>query len=143
MLVKHVLERKAGGLTTISGTKTIHDAAAQLALAKIGVLIVADDGGAMDGILSERDIVRAVAAQGPSALWKPVSDVMTQKVVTCTPDDTVNTVLDKMMGGNFRHMPVMTDGALTGMLSIRDLMHARNEMVEAENTALTGMIAGY
>ena len=88
-------------------------------------------------------MVRALAALGGTAMSKTVAEVMTAKVITCTAEDTVTSVLDKMMSGNFRHMPVMQDGSVTGMLSIRDLMSARTEMIEAENSALTGMIAGY
>ncbi|MEL7216498.1 MAG: CBS domain-containing protein [Pseudomonadota bacterium] len=143
MLVQHLLDRKASGVTTIGAEATIADAAAELSARKIGVLLISSDGSALDGILSERDIVRGLATSGAGVLTQPVSKLMTSKVVSCTPGDTVTSVLDKMSSGNFRHMPVLTDGKLTGILSLRDLMGARVEMAEAENSALTGMIAGY
>ena len=143
MLVQHVLDRKASGVTTIGADATIADAAAELSARKIGVLLISRDGSALDGILSERDIVRGLATSGAGVLTQPVSKLMTSKVVSCTPKDTVTSVLDKMSSGNFRHMPVLTNGTLTSILSLRDLMGARVEMAEAENSALTGMIAGY
>lgn len=143
MLVKHLLDRKSGGVKTIPGALSVTEAVSELAARRIGVLVVSETGDTVDGILSERDIIRGLAAQGAAVLSQPVSSLMTAHVICCVSDDTVTSVLSKMSAGNFRHMPVLKDGMLEGILSLRDLMSARAAMVEAENTALTDMISGY
>lgn len=143
MLVKHVLDRKPQGVTTVTSEKTLLDAAAVLSARKIGALIVSENGESIDGIISERDIVRGISAYGPSCLSRELKEFMTANVQCCTPADTIFSVHERMSSGNFRHMPVAEDDRLVAMLSIRDLMAARTQMVEAENDALTGMIVGY
>ncbi|MGB0497762.1 MAG: CBS domain-containing protein [Rubricella sp.] len=143
MLVKHILDGKSNAVRHVAPGDTISAATKLLAEHRIGVLTVSSDGVALDGILSERDIVRGIAQSGASALTGTVADLMTKNVECCTVEETVASVLERMSRGNFRHMPVMTEGKVAGMISIRDIMRARTAEIEAENSALTGMIAGY
>jgi CBS domain-containing protein len=109
---------------------------------KIGAVVVSEDGVNVGGIISERDIVRAVADGGGSALQQPVSSVMTEAVITCDRADSVESVMQKMTSGRFRHVPVVADGALLGIISIGDVVKRRIEDAEAEAEHLRGFIAG-
>ena len=100
------------------------------------------DGASVDGILSERDIVRELGKRGGGCLDDAVSSLMTNAVIACHPGDSVLSVLEKMTDGRFRHMPVIEDGAMIGVVSIGDAVKARIDEVESENSALTDMIAG-
>ena len=143
MLVKQILSSKPiGNVVTISPSATVAEAAALLAEYRIGAVIVSSGGGALDGILSERDIVRDVAKTGAGCLDKTVGDLMTTSVIACKPGDTIVSVLEKMTDGRFRHMPVVDGGAMVGVVSIGDAVKARLDEVEHENSALTDMIAG-
>lgn len=126
---------------TVKPEETIAAAAAVLARNRIGAVIVSRDDAIVDGILSERDIVRCLATEGGAALEKPVSALMTPEVIACQPDDTALDVLGKMTDRRFRHMPVVEDGRMIGVISIGDVVKARIGEIEHENDALTGMIA--
>lgn len=128
-------------IITVRPEDTIAAAAAVLARNRIGAVIVSRDDAIVDGILSERDIVRCLASVGGAALEKPVSDLMTPEVIACQPDDTALNVLEKMTDGRFRHMPVVENGRMIGVISIGDAVKARMDEIEHENDALTGMIA--
>lgn len=144
MLVKQILAGKSmDGIITIKSTDSVNDAAAILAAKKIGALIVSDDGKTVDGILSERDIVREIGSRGADCMRDEVGKMMTSSVIACHPGDTANSVLEKMTDGRFRHMPVIDGGAMVGVISIGDVVKARISEVESENTALTDMISGY
>ena len=113
-----------------------------LAEKKIGAVVVSEDGVGVGGIISERDIVRAVAEGGGDALQQSVSSKMTAEVITCDRSDSVESVMQKMTAGRFRHVPVIADGALLGIISIGDVVKRRIEDAEAEAEHLRGFIAG-
>jgi CBS domain-containing protein len=119
----------------------VTDAANILARYKIGAVIVSRDGSAVDGILSERDIVRALGTTGIDCMTKQVKDLMTSEVTGCRMDDTANSAMETMSSGRFRHMPVVEDGKLVGVISIGDVVQARINEIQSENSALTGMIS--
>jgi len=104
---------------------------------------VSADGASLDGILSERDIVREMGKRGTACLNEPVSNLMTAKLVTCSPSDTALEVLEMMTKGRFRHIPVMEDGNMIGLISIGDAVKARLAELAMEKDALEGMIMGH
>lgn len=143
MLVKHILQSKAQmGILTVKPGDTISDAAVILSEKRIGALIVSENGNTIDGILSERDIVREIGKNGVGCMSDSVSKLMTSTVVACGPDDNVIRLMSKMSEGRFRHMPVVDNGKLIGVVSIGDVVKARIESIELENAALTDMIHG-
>jgi CBS domain-containing protein len=129
------------GIITIKPNETVATASEMLAKHRIGAVIVSRDGKIVDGILSERDIVRALGTGGQSCLTKPITDIMTAEVIGCHPDDTANSVMEKMTSGRFRHMPVIEDGKMIGVISIGDVVKARIDEIQHENEALTDMIS--
>jgi CBS domain-containing protein len=104
--------------------------------------VVSEDGVRIAGIVSERDVVRALARQGRSVLEEPVSTVMTRDVQTCAVDERATQLLRRMTTGRFRHLPVVEDGALTGLISIGDVVKFRIAEIEMEKGALEDMIKG-
>jgi CBS domain-containing protein len=104
---------------------------------------VSADGAKLAGILSERDIVRELGRRGAACLGDPVEALMTRDVVACAPSDRTNDVLQKMTDGRFRHMPVMQDGRMVGLISIGDVVKARLSELSTEVDALEGMIKGF
>lgn len=129
-------------ISTIRPDQTVAEAANLLSEKRIGALIVSDDGGHIDGILSERDIVRRLGAEGADALARPVGEVMTTGVQTCSGDDTAIGLLGRMTRGRFRHLPVTgPDGRMAGILSIGDIVKARLEEMERENQAMAEMLS--
>jgi CBS domain-containing protein len=143
MLVSTILQHKPSGVITAAPNMTIEQLAALLAGRKIGAVVVSTDGAALEGIVSERDIVRALGQRGAAALPAPISTIMTSTVVTCTMDDRANSVLQRMTDGRFRHMPVMAGAAVVGMISIGDVVKARLSELAMEKDALEGMIKGF
>lgn len=144
MLVHQVQKTKeATGVVTVAPEATVSDAAKVLSEKRIGTVIVTEDGRTPVGILSERDIVREIGRSGTGCLPRPVADYMTRNVVTCTPQSNVREVLEKMTEGRFRHMPVVDDGALVGLVSLGDLVKAQLSQLKMEKDALEGMIMGY
>jgi len=119
-----LVEATGGHFATVAPTDTIKAAAVTLNRQRVGAALALDGAGALAGILSERDIVRAVGTHGSRMLGLPVSDVMTRSVRTCSPDDSVDTVLGMMNTLRVRHMPVMRDGRVIGLLDVRDLLAA-------------------
>ena len=121
MHVHQILKSKGDGpVITITSKTSIAEAANVLAERRIGGLIVSSDGTQVEGILSERDIVRSLALRGAVCLEETVGDLMTRNPVCCSKDDTADSVLQKMTNGRFRHMPVTEDGALVGIITIGD-----------------------
>jgi CBS domain-containing protein len=106
----------------------------------IGAILITDGQGHIEGIISERDIVKAVGREGPGALDKPVGDIMTRSVVTCADSDTINDVMSQMTKGRFRHVPVVTDGQVTGVISIGDVVKYRIAQVEQEAESMRSYI---
>ena len=131
MSVRHIMSDKGRDVVTAGADATLAEIAAILFEKRIGAVVITE-GEAIRGIVSERDIVRALATVGADALDKPVRETMTQKVVTCTGDDTVDELMEKMTSGRFRHVPVVEDGKLAGIISIGDVVKARIEEVERE-----------
>src|SRR5690606_350956 len=109
---------------------------------KIGAVIVTGSGGKVAGILSERDIVRAVATKGADSLNSPISQIMTSKVTTCGESHWINQVMELMTNGRFRQLPVEEDGKLVGIISIGDVVRRRIEDVEREAEEIKAYIAG-
>jgi CBS domain-containing protein len=144
MIVQQILRQKAvRGIETISPDSTVTEAARRLSSLRIGALIVSSDGERVEGILSERDIVRELGARGPSCMSERVDTLMTRKVSACAMDDTAEQVLGRMSEGRFRHMPVLQDDRLAGVISIGDVVKARLSEVEGEKHALEDMIRGF
>ena len=144
MKVHQILKSKADvGVMTIAPDATVADAAAQLSARKIGSLVVSDDGKKVMGILSERDIVREVGKRGAGCLTEAVSEMMTKKLVTCDTHETADAVLQTMTNGRFRHMPVVEDGQMVGLITIGDVVKARLSELAMEKDALEGMIMGH
>ena len=143
MLVSQILKQKPQGVITALPSATIAELAAILAEKKIGAVVVTTNGKTVQGIVSERDVVRVLGQKGASALNSPISTIMTAKVVTCPLDVRATNVLQIMTEGRFRHMPVLGDGQLVGMISIGDVVKARLSELAMEKDALEGMIKGF
>ncbi|MGB0926860.1 MAG: CBS domain-containing protein [Pikeienuella sp.] len=143
MNVRQMLgNRAAADIATISETESLSDAAAILSVRKIGALIVTSSSSGVAGILSERDIVRRLAADGADCLSTPVSSAMTAKVMSCSPSDSAQSLLERMTEGRFRHMPVMDGDDLVGVISIGDVVKAHISEIEMEKQAMEDMIKG-
>ena len=145
MLVQQILKSKAKpGVMTIASTASVAEAALILADNRIGSLVVSDDGGKTAvGILSERDIVRELAHKGVDCLNKSVGTYMTRKLVTCTTETSVQELLTQMTEGRFRHMPVVENGELVGLVTQGDAVKAQLSVVAMEKQALHDMIMGH
>ena len=142
MQVKHILVVKGRDVVAIASEATLADAASLLARKRIGAVIVRDGKGTLAGILSERDVVRAVSEQGAGALAQPVSAYMTRDVATCGEADTVDELMEMMTQGRFRHVPVLdaADG-LIGIVSIGDVVKSRIEETVREAATLRDYIS--
>jgi CBS domain-containing protein len=140
MIVAHILASKGRDVATTTADKTISAVVAELSARKIGALVVVERGRVV-GIVSERDIVKAIGLRGAGILDDAVSSIMTRDVVTCGESDTINGVMSRMTRRRFRHMPVVEDGDLVGIISIGDVVKARIEEVEHEADELRTYIA--
>ncbi len=140
MTVKAILEAKGGSVITIDPTASLEEAAKILADRRIGALVVTGPEQRIVGIVSERDIVAMLAARGCHALDVPLTAVMTRKVTTCSPSDTISTIMERMTDGKFRHVPVVEQGKLTGIISIGDVVKHRLQEMENEQNALRDYI---
>ncbi len=144
MLVQQILKSKPQGeVVTIAPGASLAEAAELLSSRKIGAVVVSPDGKAVAGILSERDIVRELGQRGASCMADSVDDIMTAEIMTCTRGDTTDAVLNSMTDGRFRHMPVMEDGEMVGLISIGDVVKAQINELSNEKQALEGMIRGF
>ncbi len=143
MLVRQILDKTSGpDVVTIKPEASVADAAQLLSMKRIGALVVSDGDGPV-GMLSERDIVRELGRRGEICLKEKVSDMMTQRVVSCTADQSADQILQRMTDGRFRHMPVMEGDRMIGLISIGDVVKARLSELTMEKDALEGMIKGY
>ncbi len=144
MNVKTILAAKArnlgGDIICIEPTANLAAAAKLLSAHRIGAVLIRGAGGRLSGILSERDIVRALSEHGADALALPVAQVMTRDVATCGEDDTVASIMERMTTGKFRHLPVITQGRLAGLISIGDVVKERVEEIERESEAMRDYI---
>jgi CBS domain-containing protein len=143
MLVQNILNSKSiNKIYTIAQDKTIDDAVSDLSVHRVGALIVSSDGKTIDGILSERDIIREMGKRGTACLTEKVGDMMTGTVSCCSKADSAEMVLETMTKGRFRHMPILENGNLIGLISIGDVVKARLEEMANENSAMVDMIRG-
>jgi len=140
MTVKAIMSVKGSEVITIEPTTNVAAAAKILAERKIGALVVTGADRRVVGIVSERDIVQELAAHGAASLDLPLTDVMTRKVMTCTAADTVSSVMERMTEGKFRHLPVIEQGRLVGIVSIGDVVKYRLQEMEHEQSALRDYI---
>ena len=140
MKVKDILAAKGGDVVGIEPTANLHSAAKLLAKHKIGAVVIRGAGDRLAGILSERDIVRALAIGGAAALELPVSQAMTRDVMTCAEDDTCAEIMERMTSGRFRHLPVLRDNTLIGLISIGDVVKQRVDEIERESEAMRDYI---
>ena len=144
MNVKAILAAKqrhwGGDIISIEPTADLAAAAKLLSAHRIGAVVIRGAGERLAGILSERDIVRALSDHGADALALPVGQVMTREVATCGEDDTVASIMERMTAGKFRHMPVIANGRLTGLISIGDVVKQRVEEIEGESEAMRDYI---
>ncbi len=132
MTVAAILAEKGHEVVTVGPTATVAETVELLADHRIGAAVVTDRTGRILGIISERDIVAALAESGGDALAREVRSVMTEKVVTCSERDTLNVVMTRMTRGRFRHLPVVENGRMVGVISIGDVVKRRIEDVERE-----------
>ena len=140
MIVKTIIEIKGRDVVTMEPGATLDIAAKLLAGRRIGAVVVLGADDRVVGILSERDIVRAIAERGTGAMQEQVSQVRTRKVVTCTLDETLHAIMERMTAGKFRHVPVIEQGKLSGIISIGDVVKHRIVEIEQESDALKSYI---
>ena len=140
MNVTAILKQKGRAVTTAAPTVTLLEVANKLAAKRIGAIVVVGPRGDVAGIISERDIIRALSQGGPECLSQPVSETMTRQVVTCQETDTLDELMAMMTARRFRHLPVVTDGALVGIISIGDVVKHHVAEVEMEATAMRDYI---
>ena len=143
MRVKTILSSKGDNVTKVASSDSIRTTLLRLKTHNIGALVVSDDGDTVAGVISERDLVRAMVDHGPALLEMTVAELMTRDVRTCGPEDDIEDVMDSMTHGRFRHMPVLVDGKLVGVISIGDLVkHRMGELVD-ETKALREYVTDY
>lgn len=140
MTVKTILSQKGSDVATIAPTANVADAIKTLCERKIGALVITGAGGRIIGIVSERDIVRTFGTYGAAALDMPLTEVMTRKVVTCEPADKMPEIMELMTTGKFRHLPVLEEDRLVGIVSIGDVVKMRLAQLEQEQDALRDYI---
>jgi CBS domain-containing protein len=141
MTVRAILSHKGRDVVTIAPTATLSEAVKLLSERRIGAVIVTGADSRVAGILSERDIVRVIGERGHAALEENVGAVMTRKVITCTETDTIASIMERMTAGKFRHLPVVDQGRLAGVISIGDVVKMRVHEIEHETEALREYIA--
>ena len=143
MTVQRILNAQPKRTTAhIAPDAVIADVLLSLAFEDVGALVVSSDGCTVEGIISERDIVRGFRTMGADLLGKRARDLMTVKVITCALDDRAAGIMALMVSRHVRHLPVVTDGKLVGMVSIHDLLKLRLEEVQSEADAMRKYIAG-
>ena len=140
MTVGIILAEKGREVVTIEPNASLAQAADLLAGKRIGAALILGADRRIAGIISERDIVRALAARGAAALDEPVSQTMTRKVETCNESETVANIMERMTAGKFRHMPVVDQGRLVGVVSIGDIVKHRLHEMERESVAMRDYI---
>jgi CBS domain-containing protein len=141
MTIARILDEKGRDVFTTQTHRTLKEVIELLAEKGVGAVVVSDASLSVLGILSERDVVRVIARDGASALDNPVSRYMTPKVITVTRDDTIDHVMQTMTTGRFRHVPVVEDGRLIGIISIGDVVKRHVNELDSERQALREYIA--
>lgn len=142
MTVAHILQSKGSDVISVSPQAAIMDVASVLAENKIGAVLVMGSSSKPDGIISERDIVRALSQKGSDVASAKVSEFMTRELITCGPDSTIDQIMSLMTQGRVRHLPVLDNGKLCGMISIGDVVKRRIAQVEFEAEEMKRYIAG-
>ncbi|NKZ04068.1 CBS domain-containing protein [Actinomadura latina] len=142
MRIRDILRRKGDTVATVRPDATVRQLLAILAEHNIGAVVVSPDGESISGIVSERDVVRRLHDRGAGLLDKPVSEIMTTEVRSCGPGDKVEDLRRTMTEHRFRHVPVVEDGRLTGIVSIGDVVKSAIDELESEREHLVGYIQG-
>ena len=144
MLVSQILKSKSDdGVVTLPPGTTVAQLVEMLSTRRIGAVVISRDGKKVDGIVSERDVVRELGRRGSACLGESVDGIMTAKVMTCARGDHADEVLLRMTEGRFRHLPVVEAGQMVGLISIGDVVKARLSELSMEKDALEGMIKGF
>jgi CBS domain-containing protein len=138
--VRDLLRHKGRGVATVSPEVTVADLLSRLAENNVGAMVVTSESGSVRGIVSERDVVRALHRKGSGLLTETVSSIMTSEVTTATPDDSVESLARIMTESRIRHLPVIEDGRLAGIVSIGDVVKNRIDQLESERESLIGYI---
>jgi CBS domain-containing protein len=141
MNVATILKAKGRSVTTARPDQSLSEVASKLSSRKIGAVVVVGENGSVAGIISERDVIRAIAERGAAALDMQVSRFMTHDVVTCSETSLVDEMMEMMTSGRFRHLPVVEDGALVGIVSIGDVVKNHVATVEMEVSAMRSYLA--
>ena len=141
MLIAHVIRDKGGVVHTLSADATLEHAAKELNQRRVGALVVLDENGDILGVFSERDLVREIAKRGADALETSVGAAMTREVITAHGDETVDDCLARMTDRRVRHLPVLEEVRLVGIVSIGDLVKHRIAVAEAETAAMQAYIS--
>lgn len=141
MSVAHILKQKGGTIFTVKPKDSVQSIVDALAKHRIGAVVVVNAAGDIAGIVSERDVVRAMAGNGAGVMSRTAADIMTAKVRTCAPSDTEADLVALMTEHRIRHLPVVADGKLAGMISIGDVVKHRMEMMEQEAEQMKSYIA--
>ncbi|MCU0266024.1 MAG: CBS domain-containing protein [Actinomycetia bacterium] len=140
MIISDILRGKGSDVVTVPPDTSIEALVGLLAEHGIGAVVVSSDGATVEGIISERDVVRALAAQGPGVLSATVDEICTRDVITTTPSARARELRQVMTDGRFRHVPVISDGRLQGIVSIGDVVKASITQLESDAAALTNYI---
>ena len=141
MNVSTILKDKGNSVVTTTPTASVLETVKTLASKRIGAIVVLDNAQRVVGIVSERDIIRVLAASGPTVLTASVADIMTRNVITCSITDTIDQIMQSMTTGRFRHLPVVEKDRLVGVVSIGDIVKHHVAEVELEASALRDYIA--
>lgn len=141
MRARQILDGKGSEVATVTPDTTVRDAVAELARHNVGALVVSPDGRRVVGIMSERDVVRRLGTDGAPVLDRPVEAIMKQGVRTCTPDESTDELMSTMTEGRFRHVPVVEDDQLVGIISIGDVVKVRIDELDHEREQLADYIS--
>ncbi len=140
MHIGHILNLKGWHVITLAPGSTISDAAALLTNENIGIAVIVDDDTAIQGVISERDIVCGVTRHGAGILDMPVEELMSTEIITCAPETSVRDMLQLMATNEFRHIPIVKDDKVVGVVSMRDVANTRLGQIEAENECLRQLL---
>jgi CBS domain-containing protein len=144
MKVAEILKQKGQDVISVRPTESIETLSHRLRLARIGAMVVLGEDGALGGVIAERDIIHGIAEHGASCLGLTVADLMTQRVITCAPDDSVTRISTLMTENRIRHLPVVEGGKLVGVVSVGDVVKNRMEEMSLEANVLRDIaIAGH
>ena len=142
MVIANILKNKGGNILSVLPHAPVADVVQVLASHRIGAVLVVSGSGLLMGILSERDVVRSLAENGAGTLDRTASDLMTADVTTATPQTSVAAAMEMMTAGRFRHVPILEDGRLIGLVSIGDVVKAKIAASDDEVDSLRAYVAG-